>query len=166
MASVDLSRRVAKVAGYPPLSEMSAEQRREFHESLLDADSFEDVPGKWRAAIIKAERNRPKLRLVSEAYYSPTEVRFPSPTASRASAHSGHERKPHHLPSTVKRAGIGANRRLSPRFQALVPETERRSAPSRRSPQTKRTAEQRLSEMELAGLEPATSWVRSRRSPN
>jgi hypothetical protein len=84
MASVDLSRRVAKVAGYPPLSEMSAEQRREFHESLLDADSFEDVPGKWRAAIIKAERNRPKLRLVSEAYSSPTEVRFPSPTASRA----------------------------------------------------------------------------------
>jgi hypothetical protein len=119
MASVDLSRRVAKVAGYPPLSEMSAEQRREFHESLLDADSFEDVPGKWRAAIIKAERNRPKLRLVSEAYYSPTEVRFPSPTASRASAHSGHERKPHHLPSTVKRAGIGANPRRSAAIAAI-----------------------------------------------
>jgi hypothetical protein len=53
MASAELSRRVAKVAGYPPLSEMSAEQRREFHESLLDADSFDDLPGKWRAAIIK-----------------------------------------------------------------------------------------------------------------
>jgi hypothetical protein len=30
---------------------MSAEQRREFHEALLDADSFEDLPRKWQAAI-------------------------------------------------------------------------------------------------------------------
>jgi hypothetical protein len=44
---------------------MSAEQRREFHEALLDADDFEDMPGKWRAAILKAEENRPKLRLIS-----------------------------------------------------------------------------------------------------
>jgi hypothetical protein len=26
---------------------------------------FEDMPGKWQAAILKAERDRPKLRLVS-----------------------------------------------------------------------------------------------------
>jgi hypothetical protein len=32
--------------------------------SLLDADSFEDLPGKWQAAILKAEGNRPKLRFV------------------------------------------------------------------------------------------------------
>jgi hypothetical protein len=32
--------------------------------SLLDADSFEDLPGKWQAAILKAEDNRPNLRLV------------------------------------------------------------------------------------------------------
>jgi hypothetical protein len=32
-------------------------QRRELHESLLDADSFEDLPGKWQAAIVKAEEN-------------------------------------------------------------------------------------------------------------
>jgi hypothetical protein len=44
---------------------MSAEQRREFHEALLDADSFEDLPGKWQAAILKAEQRRPKLRVVS-----------------------------------------------------------------------------------------------------
>jgi hypothetical protein len=28
---------------------------REFHEALLDADTFEDLPGKWQAAILKAE---------------------------------------------------------------------------------------------------------------
>lgn len=38
------------------------EQRREFVEALLEADTFEDVPGKWQAAILKGEQNRPKLR--------------------------------------------------------------------------------------------------------
>ena len=47
MASADLSRRVEKVVGYPPLSDMSTRQRRDFHEALLDADTFEDLPGKW-----------------------------------------------------------------------------------------------------------------------
>jgi hypothetical protein len=27
--------------------------------------SFEDLPGRWQAAILEAEQNRPKLRLVS-----------------------------------------------------------------------------------------------------
>jgi hypothetical protein len=31
----------------------------EFHEALLDADSFEDLPGKSQAAILEAEHNRP-----------------------------------------------------------------------------------------------------------
>jgi hypothetical protein len=44
---------------------MSELQRREFHEALLDADRLEDLPGKWQAAILKAEQNRPKLRIVS-----------------------------------------------------------------------------------------------------
>jgi hypothetical protein len=65
MASADLSRRVEKVVGYPPLCELSAAQRRELHEALLEADSFEDLPGKWQAAILAAEQNRPKLRLIS-----------------------------------------------------------------------------------------------------
>ena len=39
-------------------------QRREFHEALLDADRFEDLPGKWQAAIVRAEANRPSLRIV------------------------------------------------------------------------------------------------------
>ena len=64
MASTDISRRVEKVVGYPPLSEMSGQQRREFHEAVLDADAFEDLPGKWQAAIVTAEQNRPKLRLI------------------------------------------------------------------------------------------------------
>jgi hypothetical protein len=63
MASAELSRRVEKVVGYAPLSDMSERQRREFHEALLDADGFDDLPGKWQAAIIEAEQNRPKLRV-------------------------------------------------------------------------------------------------------
>jgi hypothetical protein len=59
MASAELSRRVEEVVGYPPIVEMSADQRREFREALLDADDFEDLPGKWQAAILKAEQNRP-----------------------------------------------------------------------------------------------------------
>jgi hypothetical protein len=58
MASAELSRRVGKVVGYPPLCDLSGHQRREFHEALLDADAFEDLPGKWRAAILKGRRER------------------------------------------------------------------------------------------------------------
>jgi hypothetical protein len=64
MASAPLSRRVAKLVAYPPLCDMSDLQRQEFHEALLDADSFEDLPGKWQAAILKSEENAPNLRIV------------------------------------------------------------------------------------------------------
>jgi hypothetical protein len=37
MASVALRRRVEKLVGYPPLSEMDDPQRREFHEALPSA---------------------------------------------------------------------------------------------------------------------------------
>jgi hypothetical protein len=67
MASTEVSRRVEKLVGYHPLSEMSDNQRREFHVALLDADTFEDLPGKWQAAILNAEDNRPKPRLVADA---------------------------------------------------------------------------------------------------
>ena len=66
MASAELSRRVEKVVGHPPLSELGDVQRREFHEALLEAASFEDLPGKWQAAILEAEQNRPKLRVVTD----------------------------------------------------------------------------------------------------
>ena len=55
---------VDKLVGYPPLSDMDSAQRREFHEALLEAESFEDLPGKWQAAILEAEQNRPNLRLI------------------------------------------------------------------------------------------------------
>ena len=47
MASVALSRRVGRSATHRS-PELGAEQRREFHEALLDADDFEDLPGKGR----------------------------------------------------------------------------------------------------------------------
>jgi hypothetical protein len=66
VASAELSRRVRKVVANPPLSEMSDLQRREFHEALLHAATFEDLPGKWQAAILKAEENQPNLRIVGK----------------------------------------------------------------------------------------------------
>jgi hypothetical protein len=35
--STDLSDRAGKLVGYPPLSDLSELQRREFHEALLEA---------------------------------------------------------------------------------------------------------------------------------
>ena len=48
-----------------PLCELDERQQREFHEALLDADSFEDLPGTWKAVVVTAERNRPNLQLIS-----------------------------------------------------------------------------------------------------
>jgi hypothetical protein len=53
-----------KPFAYLPLCDMRDLQRREFHEALLDADTFEDLPGKWEAVILEAEQNRPNLRVV------------------------------------------------------------------------------------------------------
>jgi hypothetical protein len=66
MVSADLSRRVEEVVDYPPLCEMGESQRRELHDALLDADVFEDLPGKWQAAIVEAEGNRFELRVVGD----------------------------------------------------------------------------------------------------
>jgi hypothetical protein len=32
--------------------------------AALEAATFEDLPGKWQAAILEAEEKRPKLRVV------------------------------------------------------------------------------------------------------
>jgi hypothetical protein len=58
-----LSRRVGQSVGYPPLCEINDLQRREFQEALLDAEAFDDFPGKWQAAILKAEDDQPNLRI-------------------------------------------------------------------------------------------------------
>ena len=65
MASAELTRRVEKVVGYRPLSEMGGRQPREFHEALLDAGSFENLPGKWQAAVLNAEQNRRSSALLA-----------------------------------------------------------------------------------------------------
>jgi len=64
MPSCELSRRVAKVVSYPALSELGDLHRRESTQALLEAASFEDLPRRWQAAILEAEQNRPKLRVV------------------------------------------------------------------------------------------------------
>jgi hypothetical protein len=43
---------------------MDHRQRSEFHEALLEVATFEDLPGKWQAAIVRAEQNRPDIRVV------------------------------------------------------------------------------------------------------
>jgi hypothetical protein len=78
MANTALSRRVEKVVAYPPLSEMSDIQRCEFHEALLDADTFEDLAAKWQAAILKAERTGPTCGS-SAAVSSRIGARLPAP---------------------------------------------------------------------------------------
>jgi hypothetical protein len=65
MAKAELSRRVGKIVGYPPLSELGDLQHRELHEALLEANSFEDLSGKWQAALLEAEQNLPELRVVA-----------------------------------------------------------------------------------------------------
>jgi hypothetical protein len=65
MASAELGRRVGKAVELPPLCEMDEAQRREFHDALLEADELEDLPGRWQAAILKAEQAMPNLRVVT-----------------------------------------------------------------------------------------------------
>jgi hypothetical protein len=38
----------------PAALRLGTDQRREFFEALLDAASFEDLPGMWQAAILEA----------------------------------------------------------------------------------------------------------------
>jgi hypothetical protein len=49
---------------------MSEKQRREVQEALFDAVAFEDLPGKWQAAILTAEQGRPNLRPVTDGVAS------------------------------------------------------------------------------------------------
>ena len=60
MASAELSRRVERIVGYPPLSELGDLLRGEFHQALLEARDFEDPPRKWQGAVLRAERNGPQ----------------------------------------------------------------------------------------------------------
>jgi hypothetical protein len=50
-----LRERVEAACAAPPLSEISAEQRAELEREVEVADSFEDLRGKWQAAVLEAE---------------------------------------------------------------------------------------------------------------
>ena len=41
--------------GAPPLSQISAAQREELRGEVEAAEAFEDLPGKWQAAVLAAE---------------------------------------------------------------------------------------------------------------
>ncbi|MEA2410317.1 MAG: hypothetical protein QOC77_878 [Thermoleophilaceae bacterium] len=56
MTDRGLRERVRAASSAPPLSELSAEQRAELERELEAADSFEDLRGKWQAAVLAAER--------------------------------------------------------------------------------------------------------------
>jgi hypothetical protein len=64
IASAAVSRRVEKVVGYPPLSEIGERQRREFHEALLD---FQDLPGKMAGSDPEGRTEPRELRAVKDA---------------------------------------------------------------------------------------------------
>jgi ketosteroid isomerase-like protein len=79
MTSAELSRRVEHALGYPPLSEIGADQRRELEETLIAADTFEDLPGKWQAAVLAAEQaghgNVEQLRAALDALQADSSAR-------------------------------------------------------------------------------------------
>lgn len=47
--------RVAAALDRPPLCEISASARAELDELVAAAESLEDLPGKWQAAVLRAE---------------------------------------------------------------------------------------------------------------
>ena len=63
--SSTLAVRTYEAAQAAPTSALTTPPATECHEALLEADSFEDLPGKWQAAILKPEQNRPNLRGVT-----------------------------------------------------------------------------------------------------
>jgi hypothetical protein len=56
-----LRERVEAASAAPPLSELSAEQRAELQHELDAAEAFEDLRGKWQAAVLEAERSEDGL---------------------------------------------------------------------------------------------------------
>ena len=50
-----LAERVETALHAPPLSQISASARAELVELAAEAKELEDLPGKWQAAILRAE---------------------------------------------------------------------------------------------------------------
>ena len=66
MSGADLDNRVEQALAYPPLVEMGVRQQWELHEALRDARSFEDLAGKWQAAILESEQNGARAAVEGE----------------------------------------------------------------------------------------------------
>ena len=89
MVSAELSRRVGKVLGYPPLCETSGLQRRKFLEALVNADAFGICPA---GGDPEGQENRPNLRIVGSDQFE--EVRPGAVPPSRGIPRSPHGRRP------------------------------------------------------------------------
>ncbi len=62
---MSVAERFSAAAGNPPLSQLSGPARAELGGVLTRAGSFEDLPGKWQAALLEAEappRSEPAVR--------------------------------------------------------------------------------------------------------
>jgi hypothetical protein len=55
---MSLRARVDAVRDLPPLSTAGADALRELDAAVAEATSFDDLPGKWQAAILEAETSR------------------------------------------------------------------------------------------------------------
>jgi hypothetical protein len=53
-----LAARVERSLRYPPLSQMDSRQRGELQAAVAEVQAFEDLPGKWQAAVLEAESHR------------------------------------------------------------------------------------------------------------
>jgi hypothetical protein len=53
--AITLRERVRAASGSAPLCALSAAQREELDRELEVAESIEDLPGKWQAALLEAE---------------------------------------------------------------------------------------------------------------
>jgi hypothetical protein len=58
LAAPGLRGRVAAASGSEPLSALAAPQQAELAASLDRASAFEELPGKWQAALLAAEAAR------------------------------------------------------------------------------------------------------------
>ncbi len=50
-----LRERVKAASAAPPLNDLAAGQRQELERELALAESLEDLPGKWQAAVLESE---------------------------------------------------------------------------------------------------------------
>ena len=58
LVAADLAGRIATASAWEPLSALAAPQRAELAAALDRASAFEDLPGKWQAAVLRAEAAR------------------------------------------------------------------------------------------------------------